>query len=383
MADKNKAKSNITINKARQMYVGQVFKNYRELCLLFGDKVSSGKQKSAQLKEWARYFDHKREGNKYIITEIYEYPLDKFDNRSLMSGGSEYSEDLQKLILSLINHKRLSMNDRDRSIIIMRSGDLMKELGVINVNYTSIKQYSSSAEELLGIERDFIDEFMSLTDDNLKSAIESAMNRLKRRRLIDWSYCRVASFKDEDNIRSFTTREMECVLQSEYEVLNEIGCKDIIEVFLKKKTKEFYNKVNYILANEYNINVNFYYYAYEIVFTKLGIENAFNVLPDDEKKSIMKKLNSNVQNRLYINAEKRQKKSFEKYEEAKTVDTQTPDCERNLVISNLMSSRDLLRVRDNYLDNTKDMINVAIEPNAINITSQLLKTHKDIIKKCK
>ena len=48
-----------------------------------------------------------------------------------------------------------------------------------------------------------------------------------------------------------------------------------------------------------------------------------------------------------------------------------------------MSSRDLLRVRDNYLDNTKDMINVAIEPNAINITSQLLKTHKDIIKKCK
>jgi len=61
----------------KEVTIGQVFKNYKELCEHLGELAKGGKSKQLQLLDWQRYFEYKREGNKFIITNVYAEPLEK------------------------------------------------------------------------------------------------------------------------------------------------------------------------------------------------------------------------------------------------------------------------------------------------------------------
>lgn len=74
----------LSINTSR-LQVGQTVKNYKELCALLGEKESAGNSRKAQLKEFARYFEWEKSGQKFLITDIYDTPLLKVDGR--LSGN--------------------------------------------------------------------------------------------------------------------------------------------------------------------------------------------------------------------------------------------------------------------------------------------------------
>lgn len=59
----------------------QLFKNYRYLCNYLNEEIKTGCSKQSQLKEWERHFSYKKEGNKFIITEVFDIPKGKIDNR--------------------------------------------------------------------------------------------------------------------------------------------------------------------------------------------------------------------------------------------------------------------------------------------------------------
>ena len=62
---------------------------YKELCALRGESVKTGKSKQLQLKEWHRYFDWENPTTQiYRITEIYDEPKEKIDNRGGARKGS-------------------------------------------------------------------------------------------------------------------------------------------------------------------------------------------------------------------------------------------------------------------------------------------------------
>jgi len=79
------------INKLREMYEKVnnsvdnqllddqvlIIKNYKEMCKILNEEEKTSNSKKAQQKEWKRYFDFGKEGQKYIIYEIYEKPLPK------------------------------------------------------------------------------------------------------------------------------------------------------------------------------------------------------------------------------------------------------------------------------------------------------------------
>lgn len=54
-----------------------IIKNYKEMCKILKENEKTGDSKKAQQKEWKRYFDFSKEGQKYLIYEIYEKPLPK------------------------------------------------------------------------------------------------------------------------------------------------------------------------------------------------------------------------------------------------------------------------------------------------------------------
>ena len=72
-----------------KLYVGLIIKNYKELCAILGIPVkASTNSKQAQYKEMDRYFKYHKEGNKFIIDEIYLEVLPKIDNRIFNKGGA-------------------------------------------------------------------------------------------------------------------------------------------------------------------------------------------------------------------------------------------------------------------------------------------------------
>ena len=60
----------------------KTFKNYKELCAYLGETPTTANSKKAQIKEWERYFSFRKEGQKIIITEVFDTPKEKVDNRA-------------------------------------------------------------------------------------------------------------------------------------------------------------------------------------------------------------------------------------------------------------------------------------------------------------
>ena len=56
---------------------GQVIKNYRELCRVLGIEAKSGNTKKGQIKDLECRVKYYKQGNGFIITKIYEHPLEK------------------------------------------------------------------------------------------------------------------------------------------------------------------------------------------------------------------------------------------------------------------------------------------------------------------
>lgn len=78
----------MNIDKIKELYVGQEFKNYKVLCKYLGEDIKTGSSKKSQVKEWNRYFSFIKEGQKIIITKIYDTPKNKIDNRK---GGTHWN----------------------------------------------------------------------------------------------------------------------------------------------------------------------------------------------------------------------------------------------------------------------------------------------------
>lgn len=70
---------------------GDIIKNYRVLCEILGEAIKGGgNSKQIQLKNFKRYFDWKKSGQKFIITAVYDKPLAKEDRRHLGNNTGHY-----------------------------------------------------------------------------------------------------------------------------------------------------------------------------------------------------------------------------------------------------------------------------------------------------
>ena len=90
-------------SKVKELKVGQVFKNYKELVAFFDEEVKNGgTSKKAQLENFKRYFDYEKQGNKFIITEIKDVPTEK----KLQGKDATYGIELDALFKNSLGSKR-------------------------------------------------------------------------------------------------------------------------------------------------------------------------------------------------------------------------------------------------------------------------------------
>ena len=305
--------------KFENLHEGQVFKNYKELCAALDIKPAGGDSKVAQFKDLDTYCEYHKEGHKIIIDEIFDEMKPRKDKRF----GSEYKE-MKELIL------RLLLTSKESNRAIFSKPALLEGLGAINGNYATGRMNQKELGEHLEIKTEYVNDFYNTTHSNLKSAIETNLNALKKDNLILWGHtimvCKntpqirlneLGEYKLDDygrivyevrkNCRLATLDEKEFILKTEKQILNRMGYKNVGSVISHGRAEEFYDTVNLILKNKCNINN--YYKAYEIIFSREMIEKELEKysLDIEDKKEW---LNARVKDRIIFNAEDRKEEAM-------------------------------------------------------------------------
>ena len=348
------------IMKIENLHEGMVIKNYKELCSLLEIEVFGGNQKKSQMKDLETYCKFHKEGQKIIIDEIYAVQKEKVDNRE----NGAYDE-MKSLILSI-----LLLDDYEDNRAILPIGTLLNAIGAVSRNYSATHQYQQSTSEYLNMDVAYVNDFYDTTHKNLQRTLERKLNKLQDGSFIFWGktvmicknnvsvkFNKLGEYELDENgnvvstvhkdYRLATTEEKEIILETERKYLDEFGYDDIEDVYNHCRSKEFYGKVERDLRRKYNIN--HYFKAYDIVFSRYNIERELTKIGFDyyEAKA---KLNATVKENILTNAENRVKRA------KKAVNTEP---------------KNVLRRNDDFLDNMKKLIDVAINMSAKSISDEI------------
>lgn len=292
----------IGINTSR-LQVGQTVKNYKELCALLGEKESAGNSRKAQLKEFARYFEWEKSGQKFLITDIYDTPLPKEDGRN----KGKYVKCIEIILLNYLSKQK-------GYTYTLSKKKWWELLGMINRKYDNVSQ-----EELLEIDpvitKFEIRHYYQRCNKKLEEILFSALRSLSSRKLIDWEIETVIVTRNQEktHYRVANVFEKKMILRAERYVLHKImHLEKMFNVFAKQMQDEFYRLVNEILKDSLDEDWQYYFKQVKIIYNH---DQVVEAIPDIEAELRKLELNDKVVNTLNEHAEEKYRKERKKYED--------------------------------------------------------------------
>ena len=275
-----------------KLEVGQVIKNYKELCSLIDEPVKSGKSKKLQVKDLERFIKFHQEGNKYIIDEIYSTPFDKIDNRgknpnSWNNQNGAYGKYIKPLILD-----KLSMSDSKE--ILSGINYLMQDLGMVNERYRDMIYKRIEYAKYNNIKIDFVHEFCSTNGKKLKQAITKTLDDLETENIIKYKKVQMIRTTNDEYDREATLDEIEIIEEWEQKTLDSMKIYDKKHIYIANRVKEFYDILDTYLVEIFDITSS--YQAYKI--TLLGTNYNQYILEQEARKEIKSDLNKTIYENL-------------------------------------------------------------------------------------
>jgi len=384
-----------------------IIPNYKKVCLILDLTVSSGTSKTAQLKEMDRYFKHHKEGNKFIIDEIYESPLEKIENRgkSIGSKGNNnvYGKYIEQLVLDLL--VRMYQTTKERKIYLSRD-KMLRALNMVNDNYSFGKFNKNVLSSFINADSENVKEFYILNNRNLYESVERAFGSLANKCLVNWNLvttvaCGLTEFseriilpdgtmasvfdlaetkEDMENIKLeihtiATKEERDIILHAENTILEQMKLDGKKEAFLLDKYAEFNKKVCKLL-NE-TTNIKYYYKSYDVIFHEKVVQELEKIsqwiLVQEEKNNIKVTLNGIISNNIVSNAEERQNKAINKDEKI-----------LGDSISNIYKCIKKERRSDNeYIEDNKKIVDTVINCKKGNLKDEMTRAYKEKDKESK
>lgn len=352
--------------RIQELKEGQVIKNYKELCEVLGEKPKVGKSKQLQLKKFDRYFEYTREGNKYIITKIYDKKKKKEDNR----GGNNkvYVEDFERLMIYNLYKDKSEMK-------LLSKNAIFKLMDLCNDNYIVGRGNISKLSELLEVPKKSIYEFYDTNGGKLLGVVERNLKALRSKSLITYENVMCVA-KEEVTIatnelnepiiykgdlvknintvyREATKEERQIIIKYEEDIKRELGAIDNKEVYLKGKWKEYKNKVEKKLCDS-GMNIKYYFDSYRITYNHDRIERAYKELELDSivEQDIKNDMNSKVVKSCEKSIKTRHTKSMNKIDKTQI---------------------DMFRGLDTYVNEQIKLTNELIDNKATILKSELKK----------
>ena len=286
------------------LQIGQIVKNYKELCALLGEEFKQGgDSRKAQLKEFARYFEWEKSGQKFLITDIYDTPLPKEDGRN----KGKYVKCIEIILLNYLSKQK-------GYTYTLSKKKWWELLGMVNRKYDNVSQ-----EELLEIDpvitKFEIRQYYQRCNKKLEEILFSALRSLSSRKLIDWGIETVIVTRNQGKTHFRVANEFEkkIILRAERYVLHKImHLEKMFNVFAKQKQDEFYRLVNEILEDSLDKEWQYYYKQVKIIYNH---DQVIEAIPNIEAELRKLELNDKVVNALNEHAEEKYRKERKKYED--------------------------------------------------------------------
>lgn len=242
--------------RAQELIIGETFK-YSELCRFLGEPIKKGSNsKNSQYKEWSRYFEFEIIDKKIVITDVYEIPKER---GTYYPANSLYIECIEKILMTYLSKQ-------EKNVTYLSSQYLYLTLGMINKNYIEMQRsdqkpklieglrntYEWSVEEVQDKSITFyINDFYNRCRTKFSSIIDSSLKSLQRRRLIEYSYVYHMYFEEYDEEGFVTNKysiysnddETRDIMSIEREILDIFGYKDESEVWLRRRSKEYFELI--------------------------------------------------------------------------------------------------------------------------------------------
>lgn len=265
-------------------------KNYKEMCKILEEKEKDGNSKTAQIKEWNRYFDFSRDNQKYIIKEIYDKPFPKNIYISPL-------DTLNELLIceKIIDHMENPKYEDKRYVVSMT--ELAYDLGYVNEIFKQgyehpnqlikeifdepevSKRSISAAQDLtkydIGnkyilsqLNKNVVYDCYNIIPRRYRDRITKTLHRLEQQCIINISIINFGMFIEPDEssptivvnrnsygdeqidykyrskkvFRELTDEEDNLVQQIRNNILISLECKDIHELYKNNKVDEFNHK---------------------------------------------------------------------------------------------------------------------------------------------
>lgn len=225
-----------------KLHPGMIVKNYKELCKILGIEPKTSNSKIRQLKEIEELISYQKSGHAFIIKEVYDkktlkFTLSKPRDKRYKNPRNIYTKYIQHILLQYLNFST------SNGTIYMTKTDIYKMLGLINESFGSSKSEKEFLEIFNNITMEEINVIKTHAYTKMNSILKSALNSLRAKRLI--SYFTVVTVQTLDgNTKVATDDEIQIIDSIEHDILNELGCNYIWEVYEKKIYKTFYDKVH-------------------------------------------------------------------------------------------------------------------------------------------
>ena len=374
-----------------KLSIGMAIKNYREMCFILEEKEKKGKSRLLQIANWERYFKWHKDGQKFIIDEVFEMPIEKIDNRGKTENNkAKYLTNIESLILNLL----VQGGSLGYGKVFLSKNKILRELKMINNNYAFCKLRLPKLSEFMNIDNEVIKEWYDSTSRMLESNLDSALKNLESQSLIFWSKeitiakaiplaeinknkiskTKVIDQYDEEIInydyyatnevvlqyREGTDDEKRFILYTEKEILKEMGLDNKSQVIACGLWQDFIERVNNILLDK--LNIAFYYKSYKILFNLEHVLENIDIndfkLTDFIETIEKKKLNEGIINRIENNAINRQERAKKKKEK---------------IIGKTRDEKIIFRSDNNYINNTNKLSDNLINSNAKDIRNNVKK----------
>lgn len=368
---------------------GLLVKNYKELCSLLDIKVSAGDSKKSQLKDLGCYCKYHKEGNKFIIDEIYDEAKEKQDNRKNNKGKSaDYIDDIELRLLGEFLTK-----GKENNLTIGKSV-LLRDVGLVNSNYSYCKQRQEKLANYLDIDKETIYDYYNSVDSMVVNNLEKALKNLTNEKIIDLDTTTIVcknrlldvNYKHETYIDEFdeeieriipiansdiiyeeaTLEEHDIILKVEGEVLDKMKARRVTDLFATGKIKEYYNECYKQIREELS-DFNFYFKAYKITYNYDRIVNKLNEYGYDDWLKEMELeynhlINCGVKDKIISNAQNRKVRKDKEYES---------------VIGTKLDEKHKCRLDDNYIGKYNNINENIIDIDAKNIKKKVSKTKRN------
>lgn len=320
-----------------KLEVGQMFKNYKAICEWLNVEPSAGNSKTAHIKEFERYCKYHKNGQKYIIDEVYDNPLPKIENRG-SDGNSKYYDNIEITLLYLLQRER-------KRTIVMSVGKILEVMNMINQNYRIVKNNIEESSEILNVSKENMYLFFNTYHSPLINIFRNNLKTMANKSLVYYNDCQmVAKLKAQPVLNELgeivlnnkgiakieskeihtiaTEEEYELILKCEKEILDNMNYKDKQAIFLAGRWQEFNNKVTEKLYERGNIK--YYYDAFKIICNRDGIDKFIRKYQYEVNKL---QLNTSVINKLKTSIDK-------KYDDNKITDNYVKDS--NILINTVI-----------------------------------------------